>query len=176
MVEQLAQLRVLDRRQQFAQFALQLLHRDLGLGRQVLGRVLVRLGLAQVGDLDLRPPALADLEDAGDEDGGAGAAEGVEGLRLLPADRLGGAGGVADREPQPGLAVALAPQLPLADREDAADALAVLEIAEGDPDGGLGGRRLDGLRHAPGERLDLRLLRHRLPKVETGADAPRGCI
>ncbi len=58
-VEQLAQLRALDRRQQFAQLALELLRRDLGLGGQVLGRVLVVLGLAQGADLDLRPPAIA---------------------------------------------------------------------------------------------------------------------
>ncbi len=118
------------------------------------------------------PQRSRDLEDAGDEDRGAGAAERVERLRLLPADRLGGAGRVADREPQPGLAVALAAQLPLAHRVDAADPLAVLEVAEGDPDGGLGRRRLGSLRHGLGERLDLRLLRHRFSKVETTADAP----
>ena len=53
------------------------------------------------------------------------------GLGVLPADRLGGPGGVADREPQPGLAVALAAQLALAHRVDAADALAVLEFTKG---------------------------------------------
>ena len=110
-------------------------------------------------------------------------AERVERLGVLPADRLGGAGRVADREPQPGLAVALAPQLALAHRVDAADPLAVLEVAEGNADGGLGrclgdlhrglgGRHLGSLRYGLGERLDLRLLRHRFSKVETGADAP----
>ena len=105
------------------------------LGRQFVGLELVRLRLAQVGDLDLRPPALAHFEDAGDEDGGAGGAERVARLGVLPADRLGGAGGVADREPQPGLAVALAPQLALAHRVDAAHPLAVLEVAQRDPFG-----------------------------------------
>ena len=91
------------------------------------------------------------------------------GLGLLPADRLGGAGGVADREPQPGLAVALAAQLPLADRVDAADALAVLEVAKGNPGDGFRSRLRRPV--ALGERLDLRLLTHRPLKVETGADA-----
>ena len=68
-VEQQPQLRVLDRRQQRAQVGLQPLEGDVGLGRQFVGLVLVRLGLAQRRELDLRPPALAHLEDAGDVDG-----------------------------------------------------------------------------------------------------------
>ena len=54
--------------------------------------------LAQLGDLDLRPPALAQFSKTPVTwTGAAGGAERVERLGVLPADRLGGAGGVADR-------------------------------------------------------------------------------
>jgi len=116
-------------------------------------------------------------------DGAAVGAERVEALGLLPADRLRGAGRVADREPQPGVAVALAPQLAGPDRVDAADALPVLELAQGDAyelDLGLGiGGRGAGLDFrgseldrcvlerrslVVGQGLDLRLTLHRDPR------------
>ena len=77
-------------------------------------------GLAQRGELDLRPPALAVLEGAGDEDAGAPGGERVERLGVLPGDRLDGAAGVAERSAAARVAVALAPQLTAADRVDAA--------------------------------------------------------
>ena len=123
----------MDRRQQLPQSGFELDDVDLGLGRQLVGLELAGLGAAQLGDLDLRPPAIAHFEDAGDVDRAAAAAERVELLGPLPADRLGGPGRVADREPQPGVAVALAPQLAGADRVDAAHPLAVLELAQRDP-------------------------------------------
>ena len=72
----------------------------------------------------------------------AGGGERVELLGVLPADGLGAAAGVGDLQTQPGLAVALAAQLALADREGAGDPLPVLELAQRHP---LGRRRLVGL-------------------------------
>ncbi len=66
-------------------------------------------------------------------DDGAGGGERVELLGLLPADGLGAAAGVGDGQAQPGLAVALAAQLALADRVGAGDPLAVLELAQRNP-------------------------------------------
>ena len=62
-----------------------------------------------------------------------GGGQRVEGLGVLPGDRLAAAAGVAEGEPQPGLAVALAAQLALADGVDAAHPLPILELGERHP-------------------------------------------
>ena len=74
-VEQLAQLRVLDGGEQLAQVALEALDRDRRprrRGRQP--RTPRELASRRLAQLDLRAPAFADLEAAGDEDRRAGAA------------------------------------------------------------------------------------------------------
>ena len=52
-------------------------------------------------------------------------------LCVLPADGLDRAAAVAEHQPQPGLPVSLAPQLPVADGEDAFDSLAGCQLATG---------------------------------------------
>ena len=149
-VQQLAQLGGLDGGEQLPQVALQPLEGDLRLGGEIVLAVLVGGSLAQPGQLDLRPPAIAHLEETADEDGGAGGGDGVESLGVLPGNGLAAAAGVAEAEPQPGLAVALAAQLALADRVNPAHPLPVLQLAERHP-----GRN---------QRVGKSLLLHRNPK------------
>src|SRR5262249_41116072 len=106
---------------------------NLGAGREVIGPILALCRLAEGGELDLRPPPLAHLEGAGQVQDGTGRRDRVELLGLLPADRLGAAAGVGDREPEPWLAVPLSPQLTVADGVGAGDALAVLQLAQRHP-------------------------------------------
>jgi hypothetical protein len=106
-VEQGQELRLLQRRDQLAEVVLEPLDGDLGADRQVLRLVLARRRLAQRRQLDLRSPALADLEGATEVDDDAGGGDRVELLRLLPADGLGAAAGVGDGEAKPGLFVSL---------------------------------------------------------------------
>jgi hypothetical protein len=129
-VEQLAQLEVLDRVEQGAQVDLEALGRDLGADRQIVHLELSVLSGAHLGHLDLGAPLFRVLEDAGDVDRGARGAERVADLGIVPADRLGGAGRVADGHPQPRLAVLLAPQLTATDRVHATHPLPVLEVAD----------------------------------------------
>ena len=163
-VEQGPELGLLNCRQQLAQVALEALERDLGADGQVLRPILPLSRLAQRRELDLRPPSLADLEGAVEVDDSAGSGERVELLGILPADRLGAAAGVGDGQPQPGLTVALAPQLALADREGAFDPLPVLELAQGHA---LRRRRLVGFGCGNSGKC---LLTHPGSKVKTGAD------
>jgi len=69
-----------------------------------------------------------------DVDGRAGGRRGIERLGVLPGDRLAGSAGVAEHQSQPGLAVALAAQLALADGVDARHAPPVVELGQGDTD------------------------------------------
>ena len=110
-VEQLAQLEVLDRVEERAQIGLEALGRDLGPDREIVHLELAVFGGAQLGHLDLGAPLFGVLEDAADVDRRARRAERVADLGVVPADRLGGAGRVADGHPQPRLTVLLAPQL-----------------------------------------------------------------
>ena len=95
-VEQLAQLRVLDRRQQLAQAGLELLDRDLRALGEVVVLVLAVVGGADRVDRDLGPVLRVDDEPALDQDhrAGRGALEAL--LDVVPGDRLDGAGAVGD--------------------------------------------------------------------------------
>ena len=132
---------------------------DVGLRREVAGAVLVRLGCPQRRHLDLRAPAFADFKRPGDVEGRAGRGKRIERLGVFPGDGLGGAGCVAERESQPGVAVAAPPQLALAHSEHLFYLLPILHIAQRHP------RRERGLR-------DYLLLGHCMFKVEAHAD---GC-
>ena len=66
-------------------------------------------------------------------DGATGSGQGVERLGVLPGDRLAVSAAVAEDQPQPCLAVALAAQLTLPHRVDAVDALPVLERGKRHP-------------------------------------------
>jgi hypothetical protein len=68
-----------------------------------------------------------------DVDGAAGSGQGEERLGVLPRNRLAVTAAVAEDQPQPRLPVALAPQLALAHRVDAADALPILERGKRHP-------------------------------------------
>ena len=163
----LAQLRVLHGAEQLAQVALEAIEGDLRLDREVVRVVLAVLGGAQPAQLDLRAPAVADLEEAADVDRGARDGQRVERLGVLPGDRLAAAAGVAEHQPQPGLAVALASQLALANRVNPLHPLPVLQLAQRHPGGpGTVPVRRDRLLDQACERF----LRHPQPKVETEAD------
>ena len=70
-VQQLAQVRDLHRLDQLAEVGLEAVEGDVGAAGEVVLVVLAGARLAQCGELDLRPPAVADLEAAGDEHRGA---------------------------------------------------------------------------------------------------------
>ena len=79
-----AQVRVLDRREQLAQVALEALDRDVGLGREVLGSYSPGSASRSSASLIFEPQRSLDLEDAADEDRRAGRGERVERLGVLP--------------------------------------------------------------------------------------------
>ena len=83
-------------------------------------RTRARSASRSVGELDLRPPALADLEDAGDEDRRCRVRRARRAPRRPPSRPPRRCRWRRRPKPQPGLAVALAPQLALAHRVDAA--------------------------------------------------------
>ncbi len=129
-VEQLAQVRVLDRREQVAQVGL---HR-LGAARrpveQVVGVVLRGARGAQRTDRHLRAVARVDRVAAGDMDGAAGGAVGREIARALPGDGGEHARAVAQLEAQVLAPVAALAQLGFAHHEHLLDVLAVDELPD----------------------------------------------
>ena len=132
-VEQRAQVRVLDRGDQVAQVGC-----SIAVGRRAAGRRAGRRGRSCPGSaagpmraqLELRAPALMDLEEAADADDGAARADLAERFDVVPDHRHDAAGAVAEREPQERLAVALRALVDAADQQRLVDLEAVCEVAD----------------------------------------------